>query len=340
MANEITVEEYVKLNKNEITLLDIRNEAERLIKEIPNTLNITFEELGDRIDEIDKNKEVIVICRVGDISTEVVEILLDREYKARSLKGGANALFEYLKNHKKETYIDAKGMACPGPIVALSDTMKELNDGDRIKIESFEDAFYYDVEAWTNRTGHILVSKTKEGNLITAIIEKNTKKNNESINEERHDKTFVVFDDSLDKAIAAFIMANGAAAMGRKVTVFFTFWGINILRKAKKAKIKKTFIEKMFGKMMPRGTKKLKLSQMNMGGMGPKMIRSIMKKKDISSLEELMQSAIDHGVHVVVCQMSMDIMGIKKEELIDGVEFNGVASFLGSCETSDATLFI
>jgi peroxiredoxin family protein len=128
--------------------------------------------------------------------------------------------------------------------------------------------------------------------------------------------------------------------MGRNVTIFFTFWGLNILRKPKRVKVKKTFIEHAFGLMMPRGTKKLGLSRMNMGGVGAKMIRSIMKDKNVSSLEELIQSAIDHGVRLVACQMSMDIMGIKQEELIDGVELGGVATFLGSGELSDMSLFI
>ena len=155
-----------------------------------------------------------------------------------------------------------------------------------------------------------------------------------------NDKTFIVFSGDLDKTIAAFIIANGAVSMGRKVTMFFTFWGLNILRRPKKVKAAKTFIEKMFGAMMPRGTKKLGLSRMNMGGAGAKMIRGIMKQKGVSSLEELIQNAIDHGVRIVACQMSMDIMGIKQEELFDGVELGGVATFLGSAELSDTSLFI
>ena len=150
----------------------------------------------------------------------------------------------------------------------------------------------------------------------------------------------MVFSGDLDKTIAAFIMANGAAAMGRNVTIFFTFWGLNILRKPKKVKVHKAFIERMFGAMMPRGTKKLGLSRMNMGGMGAKMIRGIMKQKGVSSLEELMDNALAHGVRLVACQMSMDIMGIHKEELIDGVELGGVSTFLGSGEQSDMSLFI
>jgi peroxiredoxin family protein len=133
----------------------------------------------------------------------------------------------------------------------------------------------------------------------------------------------IVFDGDLDKAIAAFIIANGAAAMDRKVTMFFTFWGLNILRRDNKVGLSKTFIEKMFGAMMPRGSRKLKLSNMNMMGMGGKMIRGLMEKKNVNSLEDLIRSAIESGVRVVACQMSMDLMGIRKEELIDGVELGG-----------------
>ena len=128
--------------------------------------------------------------------------------------------------------------------------------------------------------------------------------------------------------------------MGRNVTMFFTFWGLNILRSAKKVKVRKAFTEKMFGFMMPKGSKKLGLSRMNMLGAGPKMIRWIMKKKGISSLEELIEDAKAHGVRIVACQMSMDIMGIRQEELIDGVELGGVATFIGAGEKSDISLFI
>jgi peroxiredoxin family protein len=122
--------------------------------------------------------------------------------------------------------------------------------------------------------------------------------------------------------------------------MFFTFWGLNVLRKPDKQKIKKEFLSKMFAGMMPRGSKKLSLSKMNMGGIGAKLIRYMMKKKNVDSLEELIQKAKENGVNFIACSMSMDIMGIRKEELIDGVQVGGVASFLGSVEDSDMGLFI
>lgn len=153
-------------------------------------------------------------------------------------------------------------------------------------------------------------------------------------------KTIIVFSGDLDKALAAFIIANGAAAMGNEVTMFFTFWGLNILRKAQKVRIKKSFMEKMFGFMMPRGADKLKLSKMNFGGIGTKMMKSIMKKKNVNSLNELIESAQAMGVKIVACTMSMDIMGIRKEELIDGIDYAGVATYLGYADEANVNLFI
>ena len=206
-------------------------------------------------------------------------------------------------------------------------------------MEATEDAFASDIAVWCDRTGNRLLKLEVKPEVIEATIQKEEKPLPAQA-AAQNDKTFVVFSGDLDKTIAAFIMANGAAAMGRKVTIFFTFWGLNILRKPKKVKVAKNLIERMFGAMMPRGTRKLGLSRMNMGGMGAKMIRWIMKEKGVSSLEELIDNALSHGVRLVACQMSMDIMGIKKEELIDGVELGGVSTFLGSGEQSDMSLFI
>jgi peroxiredoxin family protein len=136
-----------------------------------------------------------------------------------------------------------------------------------------------------------------------------------------------------------FIIANGAATMGYQVTLFHTFWGLNILRKEGPVTVKKNLVETMFGWMMPKGPKKLKLSQMQMGGMGSAMIKGIMKQKHVMSLPELMQTAIDNGVKIVVCTMSMDLMGIKREELIDGITEGGVAMYIDQIG-GDANLFI
>ena len=337
-VKNISAEDFAKLDFSRVTLLDLREEAEVLVAGIDGAINIPFSQTARRLDEVPKDIPVYVFCRTGDWSEEVAEILADRGYDAYNLVGGFKAYKEYLASYKP-IKIDAKGLKCPGPIVKVADTVKSLADGQKVVAEATEDAFASDIAVWCQRTGNHLEKLEVDSGVITAVIEKRTKPA-ENVTALPDGKTFVVFSGDLDKTIAAFIMANGAVAMGRKVTIFFTFWGLNILRKPKKVKVKKTFIEKMFGFMMPRGTKKLGLSRMNMGGAGAKMIRAVMKSKGVSSLEELIQNAIDHGVRLVACQMSMDIMGIKREELIDGVELGGVATFLGSGEQSNMSLFI
>ena len=337
-VKNISPEEFAKLDFSKVTLLDLREADEVLVAGIEGAVNIPFAQISRRLSDLPQDKPVYVFCRTGDWSEEVAEILLEREYEAYNLEGGFKAYKEYLAN-AKPVEIDAKGLKCPGPIVRVADTIRNLPEGQRVHVEATEDAFASDIAVWCQRTGNKLEQLDVKPGLIQATIEKHIKPA-EAVSALPDGKTFVVFSGDLDKTIAAFIMANGAAAMGREVTIFFTFWGLNILRKPKKVKTKKSFIEKMFGMMMPRGTGKLGLSRMNMCGAGAKMIRAVMKSKGVSSLEELIQNAIDHGVRLVACQMSMDIMGIKQEELIDGIELGGVATFLGSGEQSNMSLFI
>ncbi|MGQ9824312.1 MAG: DsrE/DsrF/DrsH-like family protein [Desulfotomaculales bacterium] len=157
---------------------------------------------------------------------------------------------------------------------------------------------------------------------------------------ERTKKTIIVFSGDLDRALAAFVIANGAAAMGDEVTMFFTFWGLNILRKPDKVPVRKSFLEALFGRMMPRGAGKLGLSRMNFGGLGTAMMKYVMKRKNVASLPELIETAREQGVKLVACTMSMDVMGIREEELIDGLEFAGVASYLGEADEANVNLFI
>jgi len=154
--------------------------------------------------------------------------------------------------------------------------------------------------------------------------------------------TIVVFSGDLDKALAAFVIASGAAASGWEVTLFFTFWGINIVRdENKKALEKKDFMSKMFGAMMPKGAEKLKLSKLNMGGMGTSMMKKRMQLKKVKSLREMIKDAKELDVKFLVCDMSMDIMGLKKEEFIDEVDdIVGVGTYLKESKGADLTLFI
>ncbi len=272
--------------------------------------------------------------------------------------------------------INCSGLQCPGPIMEVFKKMKELQAGETLEVTASDPGFARDIVSWCRRTGNTLLSnETKDGKYI-ALIQKTSagsaeqtaptcSRNNatETLSagkipnasmmqpaqgftvqhgtpELPQGKTIIVFDGDLDKVLASFVIANGALAMGRPVTMFFTFWGLTALRRENKVPVKKTLVEKMFGFMLPRGTKKLKLSQMNMGGMGTKMMRSIMQDKNIDSLEDMMKKAMENGVKIIACSMSMDVMGIHPEELIDGVEIGGVGTYLGDAEESNVNLFI
>jgi len=154
-------------------------------------------------------------------------------------------------------------------------------------------------------------------------------------------KTIILFSGDFDRVMAALIIANGAAAMGDEVTIFCTFWGLNILRKPEKVPSSgKSTLQKMFGGMMPKGTRKLGLSKMNMAGMGAPMMRKACKAAGGMSLEELFDSALENDVKFVACTLSMDILGFKESEMIDGIEYAGVAAYLGEADEANVNLFI
>ena len=149
-----------------------------------------------------------------------------------------------------------------------------------------------------------------------------------------------MFSDDLDKALATFVLANGAAATGQKVTVFFTFWGLNVIKKTRKPAVKKDLFGKMFGLMLPSSSRKLHLSKMSMGGIGDKMMRHIMDRKGLESLESLRDQALANEVEFIACQMSMDVMGVKREELLDEVTVGGVATYMERADEANVNLFI
>ncbi len=361
-------DEIQDLDRKQSILIDVRTPLEFGIGAIDGAVNIPLDDLRSRIDEIPANKDIIIYCQVGLRGYIAARILMQKGYEnVRNLSGGYKTyqvavqkqsnedIYEYDKISKSdeikpvECYgencnadvdinVDACGLQCPGPIMKVYNTIKSMNYGETLRIKATDPAFQEDIKAWCESTGNRLISTGFEGNAFNAIIRK--EKQQEKVKAEKNDKTIIVFSNELDKTIASFIIANGAAAMGRKVTMFFTFWGLNVLRKPEKQKIKKDFLSGMFARMMPRGSKKLSLSKMNMAGIGAKLIRYMMKKKNVDSLENLIQKARENGVNFIACSMSMDIMGIRKEELIDGVQVGGVATFLGSVEDSDMGLFI
>ncbi|MHC1694355.1 MAG: FAD-dependent oxidoreductase [Eubacteriales bacterium] len=347
-----------------VTLLDTRTPGEYANGHIDGFINIPLDELRKRVGELDKSKKTYVTCQVGLRGYVACRILSTHGFDCYNLSGGYR-LYRSIhmpvrpadnigintetqlpekpdKEDRTKIKVNACGLQCPGPVMKLSEAIKDAGEGTEIEISTTDPAFASDLEGYCRRTGNRLVSLSSSKGVCTAVIAKGQKQTEQPAAPcaEKDGKNIIVFSGDLDKAIASFIIANTAAAMGRKVTMFFTFWGLNILRRAQKVRVKKDFMSRMFGGMMPRGSKKLKLSKMSMGGMGGAMIRGVMKKKNISSLEELISSAQAAGVELVACSMSMDVMGISAEELIDGVKLGGAARMLSSAEESDMSLFI
>lgn len=357
----------LKDSKPESTiLLDIRTQDEYALGSLPGAVNIPLDELRERMNELPKDKAIITFCAVGLRGYLAYRILVQHGFtNVKNLSGGLKTykaavapivLHEDQKedNAERETShaestpsssrtirIDACGLQCPGPILKMKKTMDQLTPGERVEISSTDPGFPRDAAAWCKTTGNQLISKESSAGKSVVVIEKKDPKACQAVTScENKGKTFIMFSDDLDKALATFVLANGAAATGQKVTIFFTFWGLNIIKKSDKPRVAKNIYGKMFEMMLPSCSKKLKLSKMNMGGIGSRMMRHIMKKNQIHSLEELRQQALENGVEFIACQMSMDVMGIKKEELLEEVTIGGVATYMERADNANVNLFI
>jgi len=355
------------LDRNAITILDVRLPEELALGMIDGAINIPLTQLRQKLNEIPKGRPVLVYCQTGQRSYFAARALNQLGYDAYNLTGGYKTyshavgrqsnfdVFEHVTISSREEIkeippvpvsaaaevtVDACGLQCPGPILKLYNKIKEMNEGDVVTVQATDYGFTSDVEAWAQSTGNRLLSLDSENGVIIARIQKGKPKALETMGAMGRNKTLVIFSGDLDKALAGCIIANGVVASGHEASMFFTFWGLNLLRKNSPVKVKKTLIERMFGWMMPRGTQKAKLSQMNMAGMGTAMIKNIMKQKNVDSLEDMLQTAIDNGVRIQACQMSLDLMGIKREELIDDIEVVGVATMLAASDESNGVIFI
>ena len=249
--------------------------------------------------------------------------------------------------------VDACGLQCPGPIMRLKTEIDKLPEGGRVVIRSTDPGFVRDAGAWCKVTGNLLISMEESNGTYTAMVEKTAKQSAMAVAQETEGMrgepfvqmtpkgaTIIVFSNDFDRALASFVLANGAAAAGKDVTMFFTFWGLSVIRKPNAPRVAKDFMGRMFGMMLPKHAGGLSLSHMNFGGIGPKLMKSRMKSKNIDMLETMMSQARQAGVHFIACQMSMDIMGVKHEELLDGVEVGGVATYMEAATEGNVNLFI
>ena len=355
----------------EAALLDVREEAEVMAYAIPNAKNIPLGQLRDRLGELDKGRKTIVFCAVGVRAWNAARILSNHGFEQVAVyPGGARF---YRDTHetaapaaqaaeapktaeppapakpaaapaaRRTVRVNCSGLQCPGPILEVFQQIKQLQDGEELEVTASDPGFAKDIDSWCRRTGNTLISNETVNGSYVAVVRKGQTAPAEQAAApaaQPQGKTIIVFDGDMDKVMASFIIANGALAMGRPVTMFFTFWGLAALRKPQKQNLDKSPMEKMFGAMLPRGMNRLGLSKMNMGGLGAAMMKKIMKDKNVDSVEDLVKKAMANGARIIACSMSMDVMGIKPEELIDGVEIGGVGTYLGDAEESNVNLFI
>ena len=358
--------ELQQADLSKVTLVDVRTTDEASLGSIPGAVNIPLDDLRERMNEIPTDRPVYLFCGVGLRGYLASNILKGHGYQdVRNLIGGLKTyksattpvLLPTENNDEKEDIssctvpvpsstetirIDACGIQCPGPILKLKKSMETLHPGQRLEVLATDAGFPRDAEAWCRTTGNKFIEKRSEGGKYMVVLEKSTPCSVEAtkITSEEKGKTFILFSDDLDKTLATFVLANGAAATGKKVSIFFTFWGLNAIKKVHKPKAQKDIWGKMFSMMLPSDSTKLALSKMNMMGIGAKMMRFLMKKKGVDSLETLRQQAIDNGVEFIACQMSMDVMGVKREELLDEVTIGGVATYMDRAEQANVNLFI
>lgn len=330
-------------------LLDVREASEYEQGHINNARNFPLTMIEEEYPE--KDKKYYVYCKSGIRSQQASLLLVNQGFDIVNLEGGYSDFIK--KQHTSpddgeeiviqddRKMVNYSGMQCPGPIVSLSMEMQKMDVGKQLEVKVSDFGFYNDVKSWAAQIGHTIVDLTKNKNHVTAIIQKESQNNKDmEITEKENGTTIVLFSGELDKALAALIIANGAKAAGREVTIFFTFWGLTALKRMEKQKVKKRGMDKLFSFFLPSTPVQMPLSKMNMFGLGNRMMRFIMKQKNVESLPSLIDKAINQDIKLIACTMSMDVMGIKKEELRPEVQFAGVGTYIGDTEKAKHNLFI
>ena len=361
-----------------VQLIDVRTSHEFELGCIAGALNLNLDQLRTQLEALDRNRPVIVYCQVGLRGYLAQRILRQHGFTdVKNLTGGYKTyawatdkqsnigLFDgeafapveaavfaaggetpcmRLAQAGKPQTLDTMGLQCPGPIVKTYQAVSAMHPGELLEVKSSDPAYGRDIRTWANKTGNEVLSVEIDKGVVTALLRKgqSAPAPAESGAPAARDKTtLVVFSADLDRVMASLIIANGALAMGKPVSVFFTFWGLNVLRRPDAPALKKSFMDRMFGAMMPKGVERLNsISKMNFAGFGAKLIRKVMRDKGVDLPAKLLKDLVDGGAQLIACQMSMDVMGIHREELIDGVELGGVATFLGEASESATSLFI
>ena len=347
-------------------VIDVREPDEHELGAIPGAVNIPLGQLRSRLNELDKTRPVVTCCQVGLRGYLAERILKQNGFRAANLSGGWLAWKMFHHEPKKPVVrtaenkpvssapvvpadlkkLDVRTLPCPGPVVKLKAAMKDVPAGGGVHLLA-PSTFEGDLLNWAKGSGCAVRNLARVETWIEAdVVSGGTEQAPGSIPAGQgtpragQSAAIVVFSNDFDRAMAAFILANGLSAAGMKVSMFFTFWGLSVLRRNPAPAVKKKFISRMFGFMLPKGPEKLALSKLNMMGMGAAMMKSVMKRKHVLSLPELIQSAREAGVRFVACDMAMDVMGITRGELNDVDEVAGVATFAELVKDSGTTLFI
>ena len=341
-------------------ILDVREPAETALGTIPGATLIPLGQLRGRLGELDASRDIVAVCQVGLRGYLAERILRQRGYRVSNLSGGYltwkyfhPAPFTPAPKQASCTtgpcslsafgseVLDVRALACPGPVVRLKKAFDELDAGETLQLQA-QLSFEPDLRNWIASTGYELVGIEKKATHLEAVIRKTAPAKAPAPVQAAggHGAAIVLFSNDLDKAMAALIIACGMAASGTKVGIFFTFWGLSVLRKDPAPPVKKALMSQMFGWMLPRGAGKLTLSKMNMGGMGTLMMKQVMAAQNVTPLPDLIRQARDLGVRFVACEMAMGVMGITRDELIEVDEIAGVASFVELAKHSNNTLFI
>ncbi len=337
-------------------VLDVREPEENELGALPGAVNIPLGDLRNRLNELDKTKQIVCYCQVGLRGYLAERILKQNGFHAANLSGGwlTWKMFHHQlkqpvaptsKNKISNTILqvlNVRALPCPGPILKLKGAMADAKEGFSLHLIAAR-TFEADLLNWAKNANCTVSNLTHHDNDLEADITKgNTPAQPlcSSCISSEHSISIVLFSNDLDKALAAMILANGFAASGVKVNMFFTFWGLSILRKNPAPYVKKNLISRMFSWMLPCGAEKLTLSKMNMVGMGTTMMKEVMKKQNVLTLPELIRNARSAGVRFIVCDMAMGVMGITREELIDIDEVAGVATFVELAKQGQNALFI
>ncbi|WP_412518630.1 DsrE/DsrF/DrsH-like family protein [Staphylococcus simulans] len=351
-------------------LIDVREADEYEAGHIEDALNYPLSTLNTKF-PLDQGKTYYIYCQKGGRSQQASQMLSDSGFDVINLNGGYEAYHSQkeaeaqsqepdtqepqtantqsspeqteaertIKPERKQ--LNYSGLRCPGPIVNLSQAIQKLQPGEQVEVIVTDLGFASDIQSWVKQTGHHLIDLNTDDSKVTAIIEKGEASHQAmSVHESNNGTTIVLFSGELDKALAALIIANGARAAGRDVSIFFTFWGLNALKRTDAPKVQKKGLEKLFDLMLPKGPESMPLSKMNMFGLGRFMMKLLMKQKNVDSLPALIDKAIENDIKLIACTMSMDVMGIKREELRDDVQIGGVGTYIGDTEHAKHNLFI